>query len=511
MTNLQSAQRPAASLPQVSPELAAAVSEITGRPVFAGAHFGIAAYDVAEARPVCQYRADELFVGASTTKILTCAYALGLLGPDFRFRTRIVRNGRLDEEGTLHGDLVCVASGDPNLSGRVTPNDTLDFQHLDHSNCRPNARPVERNPLQIIEKFAHDIRAAGIRRVTGTVLIDGHLFEEGFREQGSYTTVAPICVNDNLIDFEITAGQQAGDRLSYRVSPSSGYVRFIDRASTGERESEPELRFSNEQREADGAWSVVISGTVPAGSTTRSVFPVQSPSRFARTLLVEALAAAGVVVEGGLLGPSLTAKPTPPEAHAVAEHLSPPLIEVTKVVLKVSQNLHAEMLIRVIGATLRGARGEESMPAGYVCGAELLARWGVDLTGAFQADAAGGYGYFSPDFMCRLLVRISTSDVHDAFLFGLPVMGRDGTLWDIQPHSPAAGRVAAKTGTIDAHDRLRQTVLYVCKGLAGYMTARSGRRIAFTLYLNNFQFARSSDVNPGQVLGELATAIHQHL
>ena len=87
------------------------------------------------------------FAGASTTKIPTVTFVLALLGPDFRFRTRLVRWGEFDGAGTLHGDLVLVASGDPNLSGRVTPDDTLDFQNIDHSIGWPKARLVERNPV----------------------------------------------------------------------------------------------------------------------------------------------------------------------------------------------------------------------------------------------------------------------------------------------------------------------------------------------------------------------------
>ena len=493
-------------------EFTMAIRTIIERSAFAGARLGIAVHDVADGSAIYECNAHQIFPGASTTKIPASAYALALLGPDFRFRTRIVRCGTLDDGGTLHGDIILVASGDPNLSGRITPHDTLEFQDWDHGYAGAKARLVERNPLQIIEKFARGVRDAGIRRVTGTALVDIHLFGEGHREPGIFTTmISPIAVNDNQIDLEVTAGTRAGDPLSYRLSPPCGYVKFIDRATTGSSDSDPALRFSREQCELDGTRSVIITGTVPAGTTSMATIEVEKPSRFARTLLVEMLAATGVVVEGGLFGPDVTAQATSADAETIAEHVSPPLVEATKIVLKVSQNLHAEMLIPLISATLRGARGADAVSAGYACGADLLARWGIDTTGAFQADACGLYVYFSPDFMCRLLVRIAASDVYDAVRFGLPVMGRDGTLWDIQPQSRAAGHVAAKTGTISFDSRLHDTVLFACKGLAGYVTAKSGRRIAFTLYLNNFHCARSPSINPGQALGELAGAIYEHL
>ena len=495
-----------------SQEFITAIRTITERGAFAGARFGIAAHDIGDGSAIYECNAHEIFLGASTTKILTSAYALALLGPDFRFRTRIVRCGMLDDSGTLHGDIILVASGDPNLSGRVTSRDTLDFQDLDHGCAGPKARLVERNPLQIIEKLARGVRDAGIRRVTGTLLVDVHLFGERHGEPRFMTTmISPVAVNDNQIDIEVTAGAEPGDPLSYRLLPACGYLRLIDRATTGASDSGPTLRLSGEQHELDGTQSVVITGTVPAGSRSMATIEVERPSRFARTLLIEALAVAGVVVERGLFGPDVTAQVTPADAVTIVEHVSPPLVEATKIVLKVSQNYHAEMLIPLIGATLRGARGTDAVPAGYQCGADLLARWGVDATGAFQGDACGAHGYFSPAFMCRLLVRIAASDIYDALLVGLPIMGRNGTLWDIQPQSPAAGYVAAKTGTMYFDNRLHNTVLFTSKALAGYVTAKSGRRIAFTIYLNNFHAAPSPDANPGQALGEVATAIYEHL
>lgn len=488
-----------------------AVRAIIERPVFAGARFGVAVHDVDLGRPIYEYNSREIFAGASTTKNLTVIFALALLGPDFRFHTRLVRSGEPDGVGTLQGDLVLIASGDPNLSGRVTPDDRLDFQNIDHSLGWPKARLVEQNPLQVIEALAEGVRDAGIRRITGTVRLDTHLFLEGYREPGTSTTVSPVAVNDNLIDFIVTAGKHAGEPLSYRILPQSGYVRFIDLATTGESGSEPALTFSSERREFDGTWSVAITGSVPAETTCLARFAVESPSRFARTLLVEALAAKGIVVEGALFGSNVTDVATSADAKIVFEHVSPPLTEAVKVVMKVSQNLHAEMLIPVIGATIRGARGAAAAAAGYACGAELLARWGIDLTDACQGDACGAYGFFSPDFMCRLLVHVASSDIAEPFIASLPVMGRDGTLWDIQPESPAAGHVRAKTGTLDYNDRLHKGVMFAAKGLAGYIDAKSGRQLACTAYLANFHRTAASDLNPGQVLGELAAAIYEYL
>lgn len=486
------------------------VHEVVARPPLAGARLGVAIHDVTTGQPIYEFNARELFAAASTTKIPTAAFALSLLGPEFRFRTRLVRTGECDSAGTVCGDLVLVASGDPNLSGRITPDGKLDFKNVDHSMGGYGASLVSRDPLQVIESFADGAYAAGIRRITGTVVVDTQLFGEDYREPGTATIVSAVAVNDNLIDIVVTAGRVVGEPLSYRMIPQSGYVRLIDRARTGERGDEPTLIFSGERQDSEGVWSVEVTGSIPAESTHLAKLAVQSPARFTRTLLLEALAAKGVVVEGAQSGVRASPANNISGAAAVVEHVSPPLAETVKVLLKVSQNLHAEMLIPVIGANLCGVSGDAAREAGYACAAELLDRWGLDMTGACQGDAAGSFGFFSPDFMCRLLVRIVSTDIYEPFVDSLPVMGRDGTLWDVQPVSAAAGHVRAKTGTIPYEDRLQGGVLFVSKGLAGYVNSKSGRALAFTLYLTNFYQGASSQLDPGQLLGELAGAIYEH-
>ncbi len=195
------------------------IQAIVGRPMFTGARFGVSVYDLDLRRPIYEYNAYEMFSGASTTKIPTATFALALLGPNFRFRTRLAQLGQLDDSGSLQGDLVLVASGDPNLSGRVAPDDTLDFQNIDHSLQLPTVRLVERDPLHVVESFAQGVRDAGIRRITGTVLVDTHLFPDQ-REPGTETMVSPIAINDNLIDITVTAAKRIGERPSYRIGPA---------------------------------------------------------------------------------------------------------------------------------------------------------------------------------------------------------------------------------------------------------------------------------------------------
>src|SRR6476660_296080 len=97
------------------------------------------------------------------------------------------------------------------------------------------------------------------------------------------------------------------------------------------------------------------------------------------------------------------------------------------------------------------------------------------------------------------------------FRTALPILGRDGTLWNIQPQSPAAGHVFAKTGTFSLIDPLNRRQIITGKGLAGYMTTSAGRRLAFAIYANRIPFPPNYQGDAalliGQALGEIASAM----
>src|SRR4051812_7665303 len=127
------------------------IEAITGRAEFRHALWGIEFLDLETNQPVYAFNADKLFTPGSTTKLLTEGTALALLGADHRFKTRIYRTGEIGLGGVLQGDLVLVASGDPNLSARIRPDGTLAFENEDHSYAGdPSTRAVPGDPLLVI-------------------------------------------------------------------------------------------------------------------------------------------------------------------------------------------------------------------------------------------------------------------------------------------------------------------------------------------------------------------------
>src|ERR1700675_382095 len=142
---------PATAFAQQSPALAASIQKIIDRPEFKHANFGIEFYDLVTNTVVYSLNPDKLFTPASTTKLLTEGTVLAKFGKDYRFHTAIYRSGPIDKKGRLKGDLILVASGDPNLSNRIQPDNTLAFVDEDHSYGGPT---LPGDPLTVIKSLA---------------------------------------------------------------------------------------------------------------------------------------------------------------------------------------------------------------------------------------------------------------------------------------------------------------------------------------------------------------------
>jgi len=512
------AQRP--SSPQ---SLSARIDAILARPEFKHATFGIEFFSLDNDTPVYTMNADKLFVPGSTTKLVTMGSAMQILGADYRLHTRVCRTGDIDTQGTLHGDLVLVASGDTNLSGRIRPGDKLAFENVDHSYGGPDSRGLEGDPLRVIRDLAGEVAKHAIKRVDGSVIVDVSLFPEGERDGGTGFVISPIVVNDNAIDVLVSPGKE-GEAAVFQIAPDTSYARFVNHATTGKAGSRYSIRVESDVARADGTRTVTIGGSIPVDvKSAMYAYRVPQPSRFAEIVLAEALHERGIVasarpIEKADDQPDVRrpARSYAPE-QIVAEHVSPPFSEEVKITLKVSQNLHASATPFLLGALERkGAKSKDGTSdndpdaVGFIRMRKFLETTGADVTGASQSDGAGAAAHFTPDFMVHYLAFMAKQPTAAIFHDALPVLGKDGTLWNIQVKSPAAGHVVAKTGTYSSGDLLHEGVIVDGKGLAGYMTTADGRRLAVAIYANNVPLTDGTLVTPvvGDALGEIAAAAY---
>jgi PBP4 family serine-type D-alanyl-D-alanine carboxypeptidase len=494
-----------------------AFEQIRSRPEYAHSNFGVEIYSLDKKSVLFAWNGEKLFVPGSTTKLLTEGTALQLLGADYRFHTPVYRTGKI-ENGVLKGNLVLVASGDPDLSGRLQPDGTLAFADEDHSYGGFESKLIG-DPLAALKEIARQISAAGIRRIDGQVLVDASLFPEGAHEGGTGMVESPVIVNDNVIDIVASPGAAAGSPANIRVSPQPPYMQIVNKMTTGAAGS----KFSLDTKTEDlphGGFGVTVTGSMPLDRGPYvSGYANPSPTRFAAAMLVQLLENEGVKVRNKTFPDKPTGdtfKASYQPENRVAEHVSAPLGEDVKVTLKTSQNLHAAVMPFVLGAVVAKAKTKIDQ-AGFRLENEFLTNAGLDLSGASQGDGPGAVALFTPDFMVHYLAYMAAQPSYEKFHAALPVLGKDGTLFNIQTASPAAGHVFAKTGTYDQDDYLNHSSTLTAKGLAGYTTTPSGERVAFAIYVNNVPLVAPNDdavamsaaiTKVGQTVGEIAAAVN---
>jgi D-alanyl-D-alanine carboxypeptidase/D-alanyl-D-alanine-endopeptidase (penicillin-binding protein 4) len=183
---------------------------------------------------------------------------------------------------------------------------------------------------------------------------------------------------------------------------------------------------------------------------------------------IEASGNLGVIHDGDL----------PPEARRtwklLAEHESPPLVKALEIINKRSQNLHAEMLLRTLGAQFGGSGTDE---AGIEVVKQFLIESGIDSAANVILNDGSGLSrdnLVTPRFQTSLLLYLSTRPHFDLFLNTLAVSGTDGTLKHRLASRPVRGVIHAKTGSLNG-----------VSTLSGYMTTKSGRNLIFSIFANN--------------------------
>ena len=192
-----------------TPSIATQIARIAARPQFKHAIVSAEIYDLDTKQVLFARNGPMLMEAASTTKLLTNGTSLALLGPDFRWTTPVYRTGPVDAQGVLDGDLVLVASGDPNLSQRIQPDGTIAFENEDHSyDGSYETRAVPGDPLAVLRELAAQVVKSGIKDVRGRVVVDASLFPDQGNEAGTGAVVSPIVVNDNLVDVTVTPARK---------------------------------------------------------------------------------------------------------------------------------------------------------------------------------------------------------------------------------------------------------------------------------------------------------------
>jgi D-alanyl-D-alanine carboxypeptidase/D-alanyl-D-alanine-endopeptidase (penicillin-binding protein 4) len=403
-----------------------------------------------------EFNAVTLMMPASNMKILTLAATADGLGWDYRFTTTLETRGTVTN-GVLHGDLIIRSNGDPSINSR------------------------DRRADAVLSEWTRALQAAGIFSIDGRIVGNDQAFDDegigagwawDYLQYGYAAPVGALEFNENLAALTITPGATAGATPMVTLSAGSG-LELVNHAVTGAAGSPNTFDY---RRRIDRAVLEVV-GSIPAGAEpgARDV-AVVNPTVFFAQSLKDGLSARGIVVTGDAVDFDDVAPEMPPgDPRVLVSTSSPPLRDIATVLMKVSQNLYAETLLKVLGASRNGLGTAEG---GRIAVRDTLAAWGIPRDAHVLYDGSGlsRYNYVTASTVATVLEHMYKDPRHrEAFVATLPVAGKDGTIASRMRRTRAEGNAVAKTGSIAN-----------VRSLSGFVKTRDGEMLVFSILANDF-------------------------
>ena len=374
--------------------------------------------------------------------------------------------------------------------------------------------------LAPLDLLAEQVEQSGVRAVEGTVVGDDTYFlDEPYARgwawddlQWSYgAPVSALTFNENADELNVFAKPDADGRTTALWAPDVDYFTFDNSIKSAEpgQQAHPGLE------RPPGFTMVRGWGTISANGL-RASLAVDDPAEFTADAFKLALLRRGIKVSGDPesrhkystgTGDFAAERDTPVKLvpqdlktvagaiegrRVLAARISVPVAEDITVTNKTSQNLHAELLLRLLGKTY-GADGSFEQGARVV--RQFLVDAGIDSDEFFFYDGSGmsPLDKITPRAFTHLLAYASHQSWGAAWRDTLPVAGVDGTLDNRFKNSPLQGKMWAKTGT-----------LAEVNTLCGYLTTATGRVVAFSILVNDRY--PESDVEQ-QAIDRIAEAI----
>ncbi|WP_430132357.1 D-alanyl-D-alanine carboxypeptidase/D-alanyl-D-alanine endopeptidase [Neobacillus pocheonensis] len=427
---------------------------LTAEPALQGALAGVSIRSASDGKLLYQHQGDIRLRPASNMKLLTAAAAINVLGENYTFPTEVYADGPVKNK-TLQGSLYLRGKGDPTLL-------KSDFDNL-----------------------AAEIQKSGITKIKGNLIGDDSWYDDVrysldlpwsdemtyYGAQISALTASPTTDFDSgSVRVEVRPGIHRWDKPEVMVTPKTKYVKIVNQAITVQADGKKKIIVEREHAKN----TVLIKGTIPLKSKVEKEWVgVWDPSKYAVTLFQQSLTNHGIS-----LAEKIRMGRVPDTARILSIHHSMPLSQMLVPFLKLSNNVHAEVLIKEMGRVVKGEgsweKGLEVMKSGVV-------KFGVSPNTMVIRDGSGisHVDLIPANQLSQLLFAVQKEKWFSSYLNALPLAGAQdkmvgGSLRNRLKSPEIQGKVRAKTGSLST-----------VSSLSGYVNTKSGQTLIFSILLNN--------------------------
>ena len=451
------------------------------------ASYSLAVKDISTGRWLCGVNPQRALMPASNMKLVTTAAALGVLGPEFQFRTILATRG---------GDLLLIGSGDPGLG--------------DAKLCAKTNTSI----TEVFDRWAGQLRKAGITQIAGRFIVDASIFDDELRhpswpkDQLNRWYAAPVAglnFNDNCLDITVNPPAANGAGAEVIVVPSNSLIEVI--GNTQSLKFNPAARKSSVRALWSDKWQVQVKGKLSKRPAGPIYLPLSDPVPFIAYLCRQHLQDAGIQIAGQSVKQTIRQADgsLPGDIRIIGTHST----DIKDVIFRAnchSQNLFAECLLKMVGFHRFGHNGKKFTPGSWLTGQQAIKEFLVTAIGptlAQQVSVGDGSGLsrtnrISAQGLAELLAYMANGSNSEDFVSSLAIAGKRGKLGKRLRGTRAKNRIYAKTGYISG-----------VSALSGYVMDRQGRpAIAFAMLFNDVPNGKTWQMR--QIQDKICLALVSH-